>query len=187
MGLVPQDPALSLNPVRRVGVQVAEPLIVHGLATKRDAHVRAVELLEMAGLTYPAERAKQYPHQFSGGMKQRALIAGALAAQPSLIIADEPTSALDVTVQSQILDLLEEVQERLDMAIVLITHDFGVVASVCDDVLVLERGRAVEHGATATVLAEPRADYTRRLISCIPRLDVRASRLITIEEQIHGA
>lgn len=169
--LVFQDPLSSLDPYHAIGDQIAEVYRVHSRASRRAARARAVEVLDRVGIPDAARRSRARPHEFSGGMRQRALIAMALACEPELLIADEPTTALDVTVQAQILDLLHSLRQETGMGLLLVTHDVGVAAGSVDEVLVMRHGRAVERGPVATVLGEPRQEYTRELLAAVPRVD----------------
>lgn len=175
IGLVPQDPMSNLNPVAKIGTQVAETLLVHGMATKKNVKDRVIEVLTAAGLPDAGDRAKQYPHEFSGGMRQRALIAIGMACQPRLLIADEPTSALDVTVQRTILDQIDQMTEQLGTSVLLITHDLGLAAERASDLVVMHRGRVVEAGPAQQLLTDPQHPYTQSLVRAAP--SVAAVRL----------
>jgi oligopeptide/dipeptide ABC transporter ATP-binding protein len=168
ISLIFQEPMTALNPVFTIGSQIEETLRVHGRAGRRDSRQRAIELLEAVSIPEPERRVREYPHQLSGGLRQRALIAMALACSPSLVIADEPTTALDVTIQAQILDLLRDLQKRLGLALLLITHDLGVVAEMADRVAVMYAGRIVEEAPVHELFAHPKHPYTRGLMASIP-------------------
>jgi oligopeptide/dipeptide ABC transporter ATP-binding protein len=180
IALIFQEPMTALNPVFTIGYQVAETLLVHGRAGRREARARVVELLEAVRIPDPAARARDYPHQLSGGMRQRVLIAMAIACKPSLVIADEPTTALDVTIQAQILDLLREMKSAFNLSLLLITHDLGVVAETADRVAVMYAGRIVEHGPVREIFRDPKHPYTRGLLASRPGI-ARGQRLHAID------
>lgn len=182
ISMIFQDPMSSLNPVVRVGEQIAEVIRVHEKCTKKEAEEKAMEMLETVGI--PAERAGDFPHQFSGGMKQRVVIAIALACNPKVLIADEPTTALDVTIQAQVLELMNELKEKLRTSLLLITHDLGVVAQVCDRVAIMYAGEIVESGTIAEVFDHPHHPYTIGLFGSIPSLDETAEKLKPIQGQM---
>ncbi|MGQ0544629.1 MAG: ABC transporter ATP-binding protein [Betaproteobacteria bacterium] len=184
IGMIFQEPMTSLNPVLSIGRQLTEGLEIHMKMAPREAQARAVELLGMVGIPDPARRLAQYPHHFSGGMRQRMMIAMALACNPSLILADEPTTALDVTIQAQILELMKDLAQRLGVAMLIITHNLGVVARYADRVNVMYAGRIIEQASAAELYANPRHPYTLGLLRSVPRLDEpRRARLAPIEGQ----
>ena len=182
VSIIFQDPMTSLNPVYSIGNQIMEVIRLHTDKDKKQAYERAKELLELVGINEPEKRLKQYPHELSGGMRQRVMIAIALACEPKLLIADEPTTALDVTIQAQILELMMELKDKLGIAIIMITHDLGVVASMCDRIAVMYAGRIIEYGTTDDIFYHPHHMYTKGLIRSIPRLDTKEhERLVPIE------
>jgi peptide/nickel transport system ATP-binding protein len=182
IGMIFQDPMTSLNPVYRIGSQIAEAIKAHENIDKRGARARAVELLRQVGIPNPESRVDDYPHQFSGGMRQRAMIAMALSCNPSILIADEPTTALDVTIQAQIVDLIGRLKDDFKSAVIFITHDLGVIAEIADEIIVMYAGRVVEQGSTRDVFYDPQMPYTWGLLGSIPRLDrPKVERLHTIE------
>lgn len=184
VSIIFQDPMTSLNPVYTIGNQIKEVILLHTNKSKKEAHERAKELLELVGINEPEKRLKQYPHELSGGMRQRVMIAVALACEPKLLIADEPTTALDVTIQAQILELMQELRKKLGMSIIMITHDLGVVASMCEKIAVMYAGHIVEYGTADDIFYKPGHEYTKGLIKSIPKLtEAEDERLIPIEGQ----
>ena len=185
ISMIFQEPMTSLNPVFTVGNQISETLLLHQDITPKEAQNRSIELLTLVGIPAPEKRVKEYPHQLSGGMRQRVMIAMALACEPAVLIADEPTTALDVTIQAQILDLLRKLQEEQDMGIILITHDLGVVAEMCDEVAVMYCGKVIEHTDVRKLFKQPAHPYTQGLLASVPSLDPSQAsqdhRLPTIE------
>ncbi len=185
IGMIFQEPMTALNPVHRVGRQIMETLKLHRNISDEDALKAAISMLEKVGIPSPEVRVSEYPHQLSGGMRQRVMIAMALICDPSLVIADEPTTALDVTIQAQILELLQEMQNTLNTSVIMITHDLGVIAETCDDVLVMYAGRVAEQGTVEEVFNHPLHPYTQGLLSSIPRLSTpRKTKLPTIEGMV---
>jgi oligopeptide/dipeptide ABC transporter ATP-binding protein len=182
LGMIFQDPMTSLNPVYRIGEQITEAIQAHERVDKRTARARAIELLRQVGIPNPDTRVDDFPHQFSGGMRQRAMIAMALSCNPSILIADEPTTALDVTIQAQIVELISRLKDDFNSAVIFITHDLGVIAEIADEIIVMYAGRVVERGSKRDVFYDPQMPYTWGLLGSIPRLDrPRPERLHTIE------
>ena len=175
-----QDPMTSLNPVFTIGNQLREAIELHTTRKGREARARAIEMLELVGINEPERRVKQYPHELSGGMRQRVMIAMALACEPDILIADEPTTALDVTIQAQILELMQDLQKKLGMAVILVTHDLGVIADMCDNIVVMYGGRFCERGTAAEIFYNPKHEYTKGLLRSIPTTSNMNKKLIPI-------
>ena len=183
IAMIFQEPMTSLNPVMRIGDQIAESIILHQKKTPAEARAKAIDLLKKVGIPHPEERVDDFPHQFSGGMRQRAMIAIALACEPDVLIADEPTTALDVTIQAQILELMKDLQREYHMAIILITHNIGVVAEMADDVVVMYAGRPVENAPVGELFKNPKHPYTKGLLASVPSIYERKDRLEAIPGQ----
>ena len=179
IAMIFQDPMTSLNPVYTIGNQICEPLKLHRNMKGKRARERAVELLDMVGIPKPERRLKQYPFEFSGGMRQRAMISMALACEPKLLIADEPTTALDVTIQAQILEILKDLKSRRNMSIIMITHDLGIVSDICDKIIIMYGGEIMEYGPIETLYASPCHPYTKGLINSLPKIDEEVGTQLT--------
>lgn len=175
-----QDPMTSLNPVFTIGSQIGEAIKLHTDKKGAEVKARSVELLQLVGINEPERRLKQYPHELSGGMRQRVMIAMALACEPDILIADEPTTALDVTIQAQILELIQELQKKLGMAVILVTHDLGVIADMCDNIIVMYGGRICERGTAREIFYNPKHEYTKGLLRSIPNVNNMKKRLVPI-------
>ena len=180
VSMIFQDPMTSLNPVYTIGNQLMEAILLHTDKDRKQAKARAVEMLELVGVNEPEKRIRQYPHELSGGMRQRVMIAMALASEPDILIADEPTTALDVTIQAQILELMQELQKKLGMAIIMVTHDLGVIADMCDEIIVMYGGRVCERGTAEDIFYRPSHEYTKGLLRSIPKADGTKERLVPI-------
>ena len=180
ISMIFQEPMTSLNPVYTVGDQISEAILIHKDVNKKEAREQSIEMLRKVGISLPEQRVDEYPHQLSGGMRQRVMIAMALSCDPNLLIADEPTTALDVTIQAQILDLMNDLKDRFDMSIMMITHDLGVIAEVSDRVAVMYAGKIVEYTDVVTLFKEPKHPYTWGLMSSIPRMEKEVDRLEAI-------
>jgi len=181
IAMIFQEPMTSLNPVFTIGYQIMEAIMLHQKVSKKEARKKAIEMLRQVGIPEPEQRVDEYPHQLSGGMRQRAMIAMALSCNPSLLIADEPTTALDVTIQAQVLDLMRDLQSRFKMAIMFITHNLGVVAEMCQEVVVMYLGKVVEHALVRPLFHEPKHPYTQGLLNSIPSLATKKKRLEPIK------